>query len=124
MSKTAINEPTMNAQDMKEFETQMRDVLRHSERELDTDTTQYLAQARSYAMSTASKRKSPRFFMPVTGMVLASVVALVLVLSPNIRDNQATPLSNDEILLSEGIDLYEDMDFYYWLASENNNLKG
>ena len=124
MNKTTMNEPKMNALDMKEFEIQMRDVLRRSERELDTDTTQHLAQARSHAMNAASKRKSPRFFMPVTGMALASVVALVLVLSPNLQDNQTTPLSNDEILLSEGIDLYEDMDFYYWLASENHNLKG
>ena len=124
MNKTTMNEPKMNTQDMKEFEIQMRDVLRRSERELDTDTTQHLAQARSHAMNAASKRKSPRFFMPVTGMALASVVALVLVLSPNLQDNQTTPLSNDETLLSEGIDLYEDMDFYYWLASENNNLKG
>jgi Tfp pilus assembly protein PilN len=122
MNKTAMNEPKMNAQDMKEFETQMRDVLRRSERELDTDTVQHLAQARSHAMNAAASKR--RFFMPVTGMALASVVALVLVLSPNFQDNQTTPLSNDEMLLSEGIDLYEDMDFYYWLASENNELKG
>ena len=54
--------------------------------------------------------------MPVTGMALASVIALILVLSPNLQDNQTVPKGQDEILLSEGIDLYEDMDFYY-LAS-------
>ena len=114
----------MNRSGLDDFEKQMQDVLRSTERELDADTAQHLMQARLQALNTVGNRKTARFFMPVTGMALASFVALVLVLSPNLQDNQTTPMGNDEILLSEGIDLYEDMDFYYWLASEDNNLKG
>ncbi|MDX2464037.1 MAG: hypothetical protein QNK31_05970 [Porticoccus sp.] len=114
----------MNKSGINDFEKQIQDVLRSTERELDADTAQHLVQARSQALKSAGKRQTARFFMPVTGMALASVVALVLVLSPNLQDNQITPMGNDEMLLSEGIDLYEDMDFYYWLASEDNNLKG
>jgi len=62
----------------------------------------------------------PRFFVPLTGMALASVLALVLVLSPSLQNPQ---MNQDDVLLSEGLDLYEDMDFYYWLASEENNLQ-
>jgi hypothetical protein len=114
----------MNKSGMDDFEKQMRDALRASERDLDTDTAQRLSQARSYALNTADKPQPARFFMPATGVALASVIALVLVLSPNLQDSQTTPAGNDEMLLSEGIDLYEDMDFYYWLASEDSNLKG
>lgn len=102
---------------MSDFERKMQEVLRRSERELDTDTTQRLAQARTQALDGASQRRAPRFFVPVTGMALASVLALVLVLSPA-QQNQ------DDVLLSEGLDLYEDMEFYSWLASEEDNLQG
>tara|TARA_R110000822_G_scaffold159476_8_gene299202 strand:- start:11484 stop:11804 length:321 start_codon:yes stop_codon:yes gene_type:complete len=105
---------------MSDFEKTMQDVLRSSERELDADTTQRLAQARMQALDGASQRRMPRFFVPVTGMALASVLALVLVLSPSLQNPQ---MNQDDVLLSEGLDLYEDMDFYYWLASEENNLQ-
>lgn len=137
MNKTTMNnrdpnnrnlgEPDLNSPDLSthDFEHKMRDVLRSSERELDATTTQRLAEARSEALkSAATKWRMPRFLMPATGMALASVVALVLVLSPNLQNNQISPLNQEEILLSEGIDLYEDMDFYYWLAAEESNLKG
>lgn len=74
--------------------------------------------------SASTKGRTPRFFMFVTGTALASVIALILVLSPNLQDNQTVPAGQDKILLSEGIDLYEDMDFYYWLASEESHLNG
>jgi len=119
-----MNKQPMNHHDLSDAEKQMRDVLRSSERELDSSTVQQLANARSEALKSATKRYTPRFFMPVTGMALASVIALVLVLSPNLQDNQTVPVGQDEILLSEGIDLYEDMDFYYWLASEQSHLNG
>jgi uncharacterized protein DUF3619 len=106
---------------MSDFEKKMQEVLRRSERELDTDTTQRLAQARTQALDGASQRRTPRFFVPVTGMALASVLALVLVLSPGVQSPQQ---NQDDVLLSEGLDLYEDMEFYSWLASKENNLQG
>lgn len=119
-----MNKQPMNHHDLSEAEKQMRDVLRSSERELDSSTMQQLANARSEALKSATKRHTPRFFMPVTGMAVASVIALILVLSPNLQDNQTMPAGQDDVLLSEGIDLYEDMDFYYWLATEESHLKG
>jgi hypothetical protein len=106
---------------MNDFEKKMQDVLRHSEREMDSDTIQRLAQARAQALDISSQRRTPRFFVPVTGMALASVLALVLVMSPNLQDSQQ---QQEDVLLSEGLDLYEDMEFYSWLASEENNLQG
>lgn len=109
---------------MSDFEMKMRDILRSSEQEVDDSTARALAAARKQALSKASKYHLPRFLMPTAGMALASLLALVLVYSPDIYhdDSRQTP---DELLLSENADLYEEMDFYNWLASaDNRDLKG
>lgn len=98
----------------------LREVLRRSEQELDAATIQQLNSARTRALN-AEKPRIPRFFVPVTGMAVATAFALILVLSPATQDPS---LNQDDMLISEGLDLYEDMDFYYWLANEENNLQG
>ena len=109
---------------MNDFERQMQHVLRRSEHDIDDDTARRLAEARGVALS-ANKQRIPRFFVPATGMALASVLALVLVLSPEApTSGEKSAASREEALLSEPVDLYEDMDFYYWLAREENNLQG
>ncbi|TNE75328.1 MAG: hypothetical protein EP334_10555 [Gammaproteobacteria bacterium] len=109
---------------MNDFERQMQQVLRRSERDIDDNTARDLAAARQTALGARSKQRVPRFFVPATGMALASVLALVLVLSPDIQDQPNPSAGQEEVLLSESIDLYEDMDFYYWLAGEESNLQG
>lgn len=115
-----------------EFERQAQHVLRYSERQLSEATTRRLAEARSQAIKTATEPKNhrrfipeTRYFMPAAGMAMASIIALVLLVSPSMNDQRhIIHLSQDETLLSENIDLYEDMDFYSWLADNSNNLKG
>lgn len=109
---------------MNDFERHMQSALRRSERDIDDDTAQRLAKARRHALSATSKQRVPRFFVPATGMALASVLALVLVLSPDLLEDGKTLSKQEEVQLNEPMDLYEDMDFYYWLSREDGNLKG
>ena len=109
---------------MNDFERHMQQVLRRSERDIDDSTARDLAAARASALGARSKQRVARFFVPATGMALASILALVLVLSPDSPDNRNPSASPEEALFSESMDLYEDMDFYYWLAREENNLQG
>ncbi|WP_461515652.1 hypothetical protein [Porticoccus sp.] len=109
---------------MNDFERHMQSVLRRSERDIDDDSAQRLANARRHALNATRKQRVARFFVPATSMALASILALALVLSPDMQDNGKSQSKQEEALLSEPIDLYEDMDFYYWLAREDGNLKG
>ena len=54
-----MNKHTMNHHDLSDAEKQMRDLLRSSERELDTNTVQSLAHARSEALKSASTKGRP-----------------------------------------------------------------
>lgn len=109
---------------MNDFERQMQQVLRRSERDIDDQTIQELASARTAALSARNKQRVPRFFVPATGMALASILAVVLIMSPDMMERTSTSGGQEEVLLGESMDLYEDMDFYYWLAREDSNLQG
>lgn len=114
----------MNKSETRDFERQMQAVLRSSEYDLDMETSQSLANARAEALKGLKKPLGRRFFMPMTGMALASIVAVVLVLSPNLKNEAPSMQNSSEVMFSESIDLYEDMEFYSWLASNDSNLNG
>ncbi len=109
---------------MNDFERQMQQILRRSERDIDDQIIQKLASARETALGARNKQRVPRFFVPATGMALASILAVVLVMSPDLMETTNSNGGQEEALLSESMDLYEDMDFYYWLAREDSNLQG
>lgn len=104
---------------MSEFETKAQNLLRKSEHKLDNGVAQQLASARRQVLNSHKRSRLPSFLLPATGMALASLIAVVLVYSP--LENQRS--IEDEALISEGIELYEDLDFYYWLASQESQLK-
>ena len=103
---------------MTDLEKQLQDTLRHSENELDSATAHRLVAARNMA------RRWPDFFIPVVSMAAISLVAVILVFSPLTQNLQQDSSPQEEFMLSEEIDLYEDMEFYSWLASDTSNLKG
>lgn len=106
---------------MNNFETNTRDMLRSSESAIDSQVAKQLSDARAQAvLNPDPKPWFASFMLPVTGMALASIMALVIVFSPSLDNNS----SDDELLLSEGIELYEDLDFYQWLASNESQLRG
>jgi hypothetical protein len=57
-------------------------------------------------------------------MAAISLVAVILVFLPPTQNLQQNSSPEEEFMLSEEIDLYEDMEFYSWLASDTSHLKG
>ncbi len=109
---------------MTNFESEMRDVLRGSERELDSNTLGDLSQIRHSALAHANKPYRRKHFALATGMTLASLLVLVIMLSPDLTKPELQPPPQEQFLSSEGRDLYENMDFYLWLAAQDDNLRG
>lgn len=102
----------------KQLADSLRDKLLDQEQVTASEDLFRLAQARKKALSQARQGRK-RFFWPVLGTSLASVALLVVVLiNPTEQivpsgDISITNIQVDEPLL----DLYEDLDFYDWLAS-------
>lgn len=87
-----------------------------------------LAQARRRAMAQ-EKHSQPKILWPTFGVSLASLALVGVMLNgqmgldnqqeASIKGNLGDEVANDEMLLDtsdEYLDLYEDLDFYYWLA--------
>jgi len=108
-----------------EFEQDIQTRLRHSEQTLDTENLTQLADIRQQTLDLhlTSKTNPPHrwrhFSWPAAGMALASLLVIVLVtlLSP------FTPPSSIEHL-SGNVELYDDLEFYYWLAENEQGFRG
>jgi hypothetical protein len=89
---------------------------------LDTDTRRKLAQARQQALQPVRPWWRINYLVPA--MVMASLIAITLVLNlnPGQRNISITPSSIEtfEILSSrdDELELYENLDFYIWLDEE------
>lgn len=101
------------------FEQRLHADLRHSEQVLNADQLQQLASFRQQALALPPPRRLRRVLWPTTGMVLASILLLVLAipLSP------LTPTPANESV-SDNLDLYVDLEFYYWLADSGQDIRG
>lgn len=108
---------------MTNLEKQLQDALRQSEDQLDSATNYRLCQTRASALKAEGNRSLPRFFIPLAATAAASILAVLVVFSPMTQDIQRGS-SQEEFLLSEEIDLYEDIEFYSWLASDTDRLRG
>jgi len=100
---------------MTDFERNLRAQLRATERHLDPAIESQLRQSRKKACQQPLGFRLPRFFLPLTGMTLASVFALTLILSPEMTDSS----SLRDKLFPESVQS-QDLDFYYWLAETQN----
>ncbi len=97
---------------MNELEHDLRQQLLDAERELDTGTLRRLRMARASALERGRQSRLPRLMVPAMGMVTASIVALVLVVSP-LNDQNGQDISPDNA------SFYQDLEFYYWLAESD-----
>jgi hypothetical protein len=76
-----------------------------------------LAQARNNALAQLDQSKK-RFLWPALGTSLASVALIGVLINPAEQIKPAEDISITEIQADEPLlDLYEDLDFYDWLAS-------
>jgi len=108
-----------------EFEQSLQSDLRHGEQAVDAGHLQQLASFRQQALgplssnATQAPRRLRRFLWPTAGMALASILVLVLAMpfSP------FGPTASNEYL-SDNLELYDDLEFYYWLAENEQDLRG
>ncbi len=108
-----------------EFETRLRARMAEG-RALDGPTLSRLKQARQAALRELADRKNPFFTAPggwlTAGGALAAGVMVALLLrqggvGPDIPGY--APAEDIEIILSEGdLELYEELEFYAWVAMQ------
>lgn len=98
---------------MSDFEHTSREVLRSSEQHISEADLFELRSIRQKAVSQPMRRL-PGFLKPMTGMVAASLVAIALIYNP---------AGNKHELNTDTAELYEDLDFYYWLVDEKQDVR-
>ena len=97
------------------FEDALRRDLHHAEQQLEAHTRFRLATVRVSALAATPRRWS--FFnvaVPAVGIALASLAFLLLMPLPA---TNSVP-GDDPDLRSPNLELYQDLDFYYWLAQQ------
>jgi hypothetical protein len=111
----------------------VRSRLDDGQSQLDDEVRRSLQQARREAVSVASQRRanhrvpSVRWLVPASGfalILLAAVLSFVIGIGPGHKPSpidQASMASTDDLPLltaPEGLELYEELDFYQWLEEE------
>ena len=109
----------MNDERDKAVQQQIRAGLETQLDDLDANVTARLSAARHRALDQLKTR--PRW-QPVTGWAVAAtlVVAVSLWWQQAPRGNGISAEDFEMLVSGDGIELYEDLEFYEWLASENN----
>jgi hypothetical protein len=98
-------------------ENKLRNDLHKLENETSSKDLFRLAQARNNALAQSVQSKK-RFLWPALGTSLASVALIAVLINPADQIEPAGDISITEIKADEPLlDLYEDLDFYDWLAS-------
>jgi hypothetical protein len=102
------------------FEQRSRAVFKTSVASLDGHTRSRLNQARQQALAVAEKRphKWIRTWVPVTGLVTAALLAMMLQISPSnqVRNPDTVALEDLDIVSdADNVDLLQDIDFYAWM---------
>jgi len=101
----------------KQVADSLRANLLDQERETASEDLFRLAQARKRALSQ-SRQSRKRFFWPALGTSLASVALIVVLINPAEQLVPSVDISITDIQVDDPLlDLYEDLDFYDWLAS-------
>jgi hypothetical protein len=111
----------------KEFLQEARDLLQGGSENLDPQTRQRLAEIRSQALQW-SQEKPSSFFIPFrwvlagsSSIVTVAALALFFWLSGSPGEIPVKNVEDFEILASrERTEIYENVDFYRWLATKEN----
>lgn len=113
----------------KNWETQLREDLHETEKEMVPQDLFRLAQARNKALCEKRSRRT-KLLWPTLGVSLASVMLFGLVLNssefmdPTDNISPSNKVVSEEMLFDESLDLYEELDFYYWLSESENGVTG
>jgi hypothetical protein len=109
------------------FLRQVRQDLDRSCAALDGHTLSRLNRIRHAALERKAVRRRSPLLLPFGGLVTASVLVFSVMLSDRTQEPvesapvAAAELEDMELLsASEGLDFYEDLEFYQWLANSSN----
>jgi hypothetical protein len=108
------------------FEKRLRDDLISTENNLDPKLKKQLSAARKQAIDSYRQpwyRQLQWAIWPATGMITATALVFAIMISPiSPWPSHGTLIVNEQS--SENIDLLEDLDFYYWLSENDEELRG
>lgn len=120
--KHAVNPKAIN---LKEMDKQLNEQLMHLENNIGTATAHELAERRQFALEAVATPYWQRWALPSAGAAFASLLLLAVFLSPLFPSGSPSVLElNREASskqLTENIELYEDLEFYFWLANSELN---
>lgn len=108
-------------------EQQLQELLRDSEATLPADIEQRLDGARRQAFATADAKPSKRrpTLWPALSAAAASVTLAAILILPDLNTNTYVATeTNGEYSLNGEDDLYQNLDFYQWLAESELNNQG
>tara|TARA_R110000787_G_scaffold100000_4_gene204809 strand:- start:154 stop:492 length:339 start_codon:yes stop_codon:yes gene_type:complete len=108
-----------------EFEVQLRTHLLSAERNIDPQMAGQLTAARKRALNTTANPWVNRFrkaVWPTAGMALASALVVMVILMPLSPHQIPDKLAVDN-QGNDSLELLENLDFYYWLAENESNLR-
>ena len=111
------------------FATQAKAHFDDSVERLDAATLSRLNKSRHQALAHQGRARSIGWFrwMPATGIAAAAVVTVIIMRGPADVDVIPAPVtaSDLEILLEEdGLELFEDLEFYSWLEAADLETNG
>ena len=114
----------------KHFLDQARRILQVAEEDLDAATLARLRVARARALDSVTPRdhartRRPAWLLPVGGFAAAGVVLAVAGMlwftTPSGNGTSLADIENLDLLTAvDNPEFYADLDFYRWLASQNN----
>ncbi len=108
----------------KEFNRQIRAVLDQGVEQLDDAASRRLRQARMQAVEKASQQgQGARWWKPAAAFAVAASLVLAVVIWPTGTDDMpASELLDVELMATDdSLQLYEELDFYQWLAEMQNS---
>lgn len=100
--------------------SQVSDALDDSVNRIDAETSQRIVAARKQALNNAPRKFSMPKLFTAAATALSIFIAVVVV---NLQFNQATLNDENEAIelatTQDSIELYEELEFYTWLAEED-----
>lgn len=124
VDQESLSQKNRDQTSTKHFLQQLNDSLDRSVDEMDVSTQARLHAARREAVAASEARRYTTWLMPVGSLAAATTVAVLtvslwLVPPDETVDEQMPPLEDFALLSdSEGLEFYEDLDFYLWLDTE------
>ena len=102
-----------------DFLQRVRSALDQSARELDELTVARLRAVRHQALEAPPRRRTGLWITGLTAGAIAAGLVALLVIAP-VAAPPATGLESLDLLVEAEIDLYDDLEFYRWLAESGH----